>query len=367
MRSVLFVVALAALARSGESPYAKWSHGPKVGFPIAVWLQDTRLAPRYKAAGINLYIGLWKGPTEKQLADLTKAGMPVICDQNAVGLAHKDDAIIVGWMHGDEPDNAQSLGKGKGYGPPVLPAKIVADYKKIAAADPTRPVILNLGQGVAWDNWVGRGTRTRHPEDYAEYVKGCDVVSFDIYPVASARKEVHGNLWYVPYGVERLKKWAAPRPVWNCIECTYIQATTKATPHQVRAEVWMSLIHGSRGLIYFVHEWKPKFNAKALLDDAEMLKAVTAINKQVQALAPVLDAEALEVAVTSTVPVAAIARKHEGATYVFAVGMKKGATRAVFQIAGLAGQAEVIGEGRTVPVRDGRIEDDFAEWDAHLY
>ena len=27
----------------------------------------------------------------------------------------------------------------------------------------------------------------------------------------------------------------------------------------------MSLIHGSMGLIYFVHEWKPKFNEWALL------------------------------------------------------------------------------------------------------
>jgi len=338
-----------------------------MGFPIAVWLQDTRLAPRYKAAGINLYVGLWKGPTEKQLAELTAAGMPVICDQNALGLARKDDPIIVGWMHGDEPDNAQSLGKGKGYGPPILPAKIVEDYKKIAAADPTRPVLLNLGQGVAWDGWIGRGVRSRHPEDYPEYVKGCDVASFDIYPVASDRKPVQGNLGYVAHGVERLTKWAAPRPVWNCIECTRIGSTVKATPHQVRAEVWMSLIHGSRGLIYFVHEWKPKFNASALLSDPEMLAAVTAINQQVQALAPVLDAEAVAVTVTSEVPVAAIARKHEGATYVFAVGMKDAKTRATLKVDGLESQAEALGEDRTVPIRRGAIEDDFEAWDVHLY
>ena len=41
------------------------------------------MAARYKEAGINLYVALWGGPTEAQLADLKKCGMQVICDQNA--------------------------------------------------------------------------------------------------------------------------------------------------------------------------------------------------------------------------------------------------------------------------------------------
>jgi hypothetical protein len=50
-------------------------------FPIAVWLQDPANAPRYKDMGINVYVGLWKGPTEKQLAALKQHGMRVICAQ----------------------------------------------------------------------------------------------------------------------------------------------------------------------------------------------------------------------------------------------------------------------------------------------
>ena len=56
-------------------------------FPIAVWLQDPKFAPRYKAAGINLYLALWKGPTEEQLTALRAAGMSVICGQNDYALA----------------------------------------------------------------------------------------------------------------------------------------------------------------------------------------------------------------------------------------------------------------------------------------
>jgi len=375
------------------SQYLQWENGPSRDadfFPIAVWLQNPAKARRYRDAGFNTYVGLWNGPTEKQLAELKQAGMKVICHQNEVGLKHVDDPTIIGWMHGDEPDNAQSLGQGKGYGPPIPPKKIIDGYQKIRNADPTRPVILNLGQGVAWDGWHGRGVRTNHPEDYPEYIKGCDVASFDIYPVAHSREQVSGKLWYVPKGVERLVKWAGGNKiVWNCIECTRIQnPTNKATPQQVRSEVWMSIIHGSMGLIYFVHEWKPRFNESALLSDLQMLSAVTEINRQITKLAPVLNSPTVreEVNVTTDnreVPVAFMTKKYKGQTYLFAVGMRDGVTTATFTVQGLAGSAgelkekisdpaggytiEVLGENRTILSKDGVFKDKFEPWDVHLY
>src|SRR5262249_22760462 len=216
-------------------------------------------AARYKAAGINLYVGLWRGPTEEQLAELKKHGLRVICSQNAVGLRHRDDPTIVGWMHGDEPDNAQSLGRGKGYGPPIAPAKAVADHDRLRKADPSRPVLLNLGQGVAWDRWVGRGPRTNHPEDYPEYIQGCDIVSFDIYPACHEHPDVAGKLWLVADGVTRLRKWAGDeRPVWNCLECTHIRnPDTKATPQQVNAEISISIARGPPGATCLCHTRPP--------------------------------------------------------------------------------------------------------------
>lgn len=360
-------------------PLPTWRVGrfaDKDFFPIAVWLQNPSNAPRYRAAGINLYVGLWRGPTEAQLSALKKADMALICHQNEVGLAHLDDPTIVGWMHGDEPDNAQSLGRGKGYGPPILPEKVVEDYKKIRAADPSRPVLLNLGQGVAWDNWHGRGVRTNHPEDYPKYIEGCDIVSFDIYPVTHSSPEVAGKLEYVARGVERLVKWTAERQgVWNCIECAHISnPTEKPTPRQVRSEVWMALIHGSQGLIYFVHEWEPTFNEAALLADAEMLEAVTQINRRIGQLASVLNgptmSEGIEVVSDRPeVPVAAMMKRYEGKTYVFAVAMRDEAAAARFRIDGLPGDhtVNVLDENRTLESSDGTFTDDFAPYDVHLY
>lgn len=366
-------------AGAAGNPYGRWEKGPPPDpsfFPVAVWLQAPRNAPRFKAAGINLFVGLWKGPTEEQLAALREAGMPVICAQNEVGLAHADDGLIVGWMHGDEPDNAQSLGEGKGYGPPIPPEKVVADYERIRQADPSRPVLLNLGQGVAWDGWYGRGVRTNHPEDYREYVKGCDIASFDIYPVVHSRAEVAGNLWFVPRGVDRLREWTGDRKVvWNCIECTRISnVQVKPTPHQVRAEVWMALIHGSMGLIYFVHQFAPNFVEAALLADEEMLAAVTKINARIHALAPVLNSPSLPEAATvsssaAEVPVDITVKQHKGSTYVFAVAMRDATTRATVRLADPPAGAgvEVLDEGRVLELTDGAFTDDFAGYDVHLY
>ena len=385
---VMFAVALAygeTENNLGEenNVYVRWENGPPSDpayFPIAVWLQDPKNASRYKSAGINLYVGLWKGPTEAQLSTLKAAGMQVICGQNRVGLAHREDPTIVAWMHGDEPDNAQSIvdrvtGK-KTYGPPVPPPRIVANYERIRAADPTRPVMLNLGQGVANDEWRGRGSQARR-DDYLTYVEGCDILSFDVYPVVGIRKPDGENfLWYVPKGVDRLTRWSGGRKiVWNCIECTHISnEKAKATPHQVQAEIWMSLIHGSMGLIYFVHEWKPKFNEHALLDDPEMLAAVTEINHQIHELAPVLNSPTVKggasvISSRADIPVDIMVKRHEGATYLFAAGMRNGLTIASFKVYDISptATAEVIGEGRKIDVRNGRFQDDFNVYDVHLY
>jgi hypothetical protein len=375
-----FLLTLAGIAADmGASPYVKWRKGPSSDagfFPIAVWLQAPANAERYRKAGFNTYVGLWNGPTEEQLAALKKAGMRVICEQNGVALRRLDDPTIIGWMHGDEPDNAQSLGKGKGYGPPVPPDRIVAGYKRIKNADPSRPMMLNLGQGVAFDNYIGRGVRRNHPEDYPEYLKGCDIASFDIYPVNHDSKEVAGKLWFVAQGVERLVKWSGgEKIIWNCLECTRIgDLDRKPTPQQVRSEAWMSLIYGSRGLIYFVHQFRPTFHEAALLDDPEMLAAVTALNNQITELAPVLNSPPVRDAVTvqsenAEVPVATMVKKYKGATYLFAVGMRDGATTVTFKLSGVDGgrTVEVIGENRKLAAANGSFNDRFGPWDAHLY
>lgn len=367
-------------ARDESGPYAAWKNGPgrdRSFFPIAVWLQDPTNAERYKAAGFNLYVGLWQGPTEAQLAALKRAGMPVICEQNRVGLSHKEDPTIIGWMHGDEPDNAQPVrdpatGK-EGYGPCVPPQRIVNDYQRLKALDPTRPIMLNLGQGVANDQWIGRGNGSSL-KDYETYVKGADVISFDVYPMASPELGID-KLWYVPKGVSRLVNWTAGKTlIWNCIECTSIGGDGKATPAQVRSEVWMALIAGSRGLIYFVHQFKPTFDEHALLDDPPMLREVTAINTQIRELSSALNSPTVTDGATvsgptTEAPVSIMVKRQGKTTYLFTAGMRNVDTSAEFHLNGLpkSARARVLGETRTIEVNNGRFTDRFIPYGVHLY
>src|ERR1051325_1557188 len=98
----------------------------------------------------------------------------------------------------------------------------------------------------------------------------------------------------------------------------------------------MSLIHGSSGLIYFVHQFKPRFSEASLLQDAELLAGVTAVNKQIQTLAPALKSptNAGGGAVTSDSPVDAIAKRQGDSTWVFAVAMREQASKASFTVKG---------------------------------
>jgi hypothetical protein len=136
----------------------------------------------------------------------------------------------------------------------------------------------------------------------------------------------------------------------------------------------MSIIHGSMGLIYFVHEWKPKFNESALLSDPQMLSAVTAINRRIIGLAPVLNSPTLKGAArvssdNEDVPVAVMIKRYGGAVYIFAVGMRNGETAAKFTVNDLAGErkVEVLGENREILSKNGVFKDKFDAWDVHLY
>jgi hypothetical protein len=244
------------------------------------------------------------------------------------------------------------------------------------AADATRPVYLNLGQGVAWDGWYGRGTRTNHPEDYTEYAKGADILSYDIYPVNSTNADTKEKLWLVAFGVDRLRQWSNyQKPVWNWIETTKISASANRipTPIEVKAEVWMSIIHGARGIGYFCHQWDPFIEA-GLLSNAEMKNAVAAINAQITSLTPILNTQTVANGVITTssnaaIPIDTMVKRFGGYTCVFALPLRPGSVNATFTLRGFTGSStvEVVGEGRTITASNGVFEDAFSSYAVHIY
>ena len=393
------------------APYAKWANGPSESpdyFPIGLWLQVPGNAKFYREMGFNLYVGLWKGPTEEKVKLLKEAGMPVICKLNDYAKAHLDESIFVGWLRGDEPDNARHITNESGWGndmdliakawpeyadrkwagiwgPPKSPGMVIEEYEQTRTVDPSRPVMLNLGQGLAYDKWGGRGVRCNHPEDYPEYLKGGDIVSFDIYPANEGHPEI-GMLWKVPFGVKRMREWTDDQKIPWAIIGVHPHAGIKPKPYQVKAMSWLSIIYGARGLVYHVHQYQPEFLESVLLPpsaegptkiiDPEVVATVTAMNKQMHSLARVINSPSIPNGVKAVssapdTPIPVLVKQYDGATYIFACAMHHVDTKATFSvIAGITNghaTAEVLGEDRKIAVQDGVFRDTFQGYGVNIY
>lgn len=218
-----------------------------------------------------------------------------------------------------------------------------------------------------------RGACNGHYEDYPEYIKGSDIVSYDSYPI-----NVHKPLWYVAKGMDELRAWANYRkPVYEAVETTAIATNAgKPSPDQVKSEVWMLIVHGGMGIIYFCHIITPQLDPAGMLHDPAMSAMVGSIDRQISSLTPVLNTPSVAngVRVSSSngnTPVDVMLKRWQGATYLFTVAARAGGpTSASFTLRDFASHstAEVLDENRQIEITHGRFRDDFTqEYGVHIY
>lgn len=360
-----------ATGAAGSSPYSQWPSGLSTSpdfFPIGVWQQSPAHIQEFKDIGINVFVGFWGSLDQSRLSQFASAQMPLIPSQNPVGLTSPQNNWIQGWNQQDEPDNAQSNHI-------CTPAsQVVSVYSAIKAKDATRPVFLNFGRGVSEINWVGRGTCRGDTSYYPSAIPGGDIISFDIYPVAN----YDGRLEIVPRGVDNLKAWAqqagGSHVIWNFIEGAAIYGGAVPTYEQLEAEVWMSLIHGSQGIVYFVDQFKPKFREDGIFNSPTVVRAIAAINSQITSLAPVLNSPSVtndaQVASSApaTAPISMMEKQSAGSTYVFAVEMSNDPAVATFTTPAVQkGSVTVLNENRQLSIANGKFQDNFEGYGVHLY
>ncbi|MCP3388890.1 hypothetical protein NLM27_08900 [Bradyrhizobium sp. CCGB12] len=340
-------------------------------FPIGVWSQSPARAAGYKAIGINTFVGLYGGPTEAQLAALAQQDMLAVAEQNDVGLNSPNRHVIKAWMQGDEPDNAQPLPL-LGWHVTCIPAnKVARRTREMKSRDGTRPVMINFGQGVTNEFWRGRGLCNGDQGYYNVAMQGADIVSYDIYPIGSETPQVKGKLEYVARGVSNLVKRASPgQSIWMALETTALDPTRRPTAAEVRAEVWMALIHGATGIFYFVHEFKPTFREDAIFRYPDIVDEVTRTNQLIKSLSPALRSPSVSgaISVSSQVPIATMVKVYKDTTYIFAVAMQNAPTTARITVNDVhQSSARVIGEARNISISQGSFEDQFQGYGVHLY
>ena len=70
--------------------------------------------------------------------------------------------------------------------------------------------------------------------------------------------------------------------------------------------------------------------------------------------------------INAAVPIDLMVKNYAGATYIFTVAMRDGATTATFTVPS-GDQVEVLGENRMMTVNGGKFSDSFKPYGVHLY
>ena len=369
LAAALLGSALATDAAPAETIYKNGFPADPGFFPIGVWLQSSRNAAEYRAIGVNTFIGTSDGATRPAVEALAKSGLfaAVGQDEAALGAA---DGVVRAWLQADEPDNAQPIAPGR-YGPCIPAAEVAKRTAQLSARDPTRPVMINFGRGVADPEWAGRGSCTGDLRYYDTAIAGAGILSFDIYPVGSDTERVKGKLQYVARGVRQLvRRRKQGQQVWAILETTALDPQRPVKPEELRAEIWMALTAGANGIVYFVHEWAGGLREDGIFRHPDIVAEAGRIDARIAALAPALNSPSLEgkVAVSSPVPIATMAKRRGRALYLFAVVLRNRAAAASFAVRGLGeAEAEVLGEGRRLKIGGGFFDDRFPGYGVHLY
>ena len=286
------------------------------------------------AAGLTVFVENGCGGIAQQASVLAgRAFSLTVAEEAGIG-----GAGVIGWYYPDEPDL-------KGIAPPALP-----QFPALEATGRLR--VLTLSNHVysrAAPLPAGRGV-------YPGLIEPSDLVGLDLYPL----QEFCDAAWLADVAaVQReLVALASPRPTFQWIEARTWRCGTPAlrvTPATIRAESWLAIAGGARGLGFFPADWPPA-----------LTPAIARVAREVAALQPALTAP--DAPVSAAAPLVAAARSFGDAFYVVAVNPTRTRVDATIRAAPLAeGAATVVGEGRSVELGDGALRDRFEPLAVHVY
>jgi hypothetical protein len=360
-------------------------------FPLGVWLESVVEADNVrkdKAVGLNTYVDL---TANSNLDLLRPAGVHAVTSGRSPassGHVLADEADM--WAG---PGSAEWTGKWPGQGEVCNPAGAPCGYsvqRTLSATIHNKTLeYANYGKGVSF--WESDQEASVFVNEFQ------DVVSVDNYwftdpnicgqyeggaKLGGGRKltdpecRLAANYGWTVDRVRSLIRPSGSKPVWALVEVGHPSTENLApsiTGPEIRAAVWSSLIHGARGIVYFNHSFGGPCLSFHILREpcGDVIRPwVTAVNAQITALAPVLNAPFLDGALAHGAGVDAAVKVHGGALYVFAGSAQAGAQQAEFTLGCLpaAVTATVLDENRTVTISNGTFRDAFADGNAvHLY
>jgi hypothetical protein len=298
-------------------------------FPLVVWQQcPDRWAPNV-ADGIDLFAGaqcvglpsLLGGVAGKALAATTAEDGPEAGGPGVVGSFYPDEADARGLDGTTLPNTRPGL-----------------RFLTLSQHFYSQTAPLPAGRGM-----------------YPELIAKADVVGFDLYPLQElCRTDFLPGVFDAQQDLIGL---APGKPTFQWIEARELKCPqVPVTPQTVRAESWLALAGGARGLGFFPKDWDPSV--------ADAIGGVTARIRQLEPalLGPVLAVQA------SPGTVRASARSRNGALYVLAVNAGLAGASVELHVPELGSRTvEILGSGRTLAAKDGVLDDALPPLGARVY
>lgn len=383
-------LALPTIPWDGGSAY--YSRFPKAAaygwtrphfFPITIWdavIATRRDVIRDKAAGINTFLS----PYVYDYPAIQAAHMSVIKALESRGSGPE----VVGYDLADEPDGRLGLGSGPINRRTIdcstsvpcaftamayLDSLVPKNSGRFTFTNYTSEVITNPAKGAR----LLRNYQSVNSMDAYYYTSsgtGCYVAR--VYGLVTASECPKA----ADYGVDVAREQAldSRQPMFNFVELgTTNQAGDNITPGEIGGAVWNSIINGAMGINYFIEDTAPGpcgetdnvIEDTRCPDAVAATREVTKVDRQIQALAPVLNTQSYRHRFNARLDT--MLKYYNGSYYIFAMlGLKGNPGSYAFTLpAGLsASRVQVIDENRTITINGSSFTDSFSkEYSYHIY
>jgi len=362
----------------GPAYYAKFSKANAAGwdepgfFPISVFFGKPEHAKTLAGLGVNTYMGAEHDGSS--VDTITGQGISLLAQPEWSPSEVGNDPLVVGWHVSDECEMGLG-GCNDGddeYGRLATQKQFVDEAR---SHNDGRFVQANFGNGVLGNYWA--------PNTMDDHVGLLDVTSVDKYAYSSPHvqsilpgspawpkgKKTAGASSY-GWLQDRMESFAAPaasKPNWVFVETAMPYLTeggAKAiSGDQLEGAVWNGIIHGAAGIAYFQHNNSGCGNYSLIDCGAALQNKVKAVDAKVASLAPVINTQSY---VWNFGPqLETMLKTQGGSAYIFAMTDGGTGTRSFTLPAGVTGNVEVVGEGRTIAVSNGSFSDSFASESTH--
>jgi hypothetical protein len=266
-----------------------------------------------------------------------------------------------------------------------------SDYNRIKKAAPNMPVYVNYSGGVVLGAQRTRGGTLTSQVPYNSYLNATDWVSSDIYPITGWNRPD-----WIDYGtvsadakknpgatIDRLRTLAPSKPQWAAIETSdqnlsWMPGARGVNAAEFRGQLWHSIVHGAKGVLYFPLDLASTFRFDAT--PADVANEMLVQHPRIQQLARVLNGDWKPTGTkgytesTEDLGFASPDARIEGSwhhytdgDYFVVLNMSSTPGTYTFDVTGASGTAKVIGEARFLQTSGDDLTDSFAPWETHIY